>query len=109
VRQRFEHENSDARREGRGIAITWAVLLGLLLLSWGSAYLPLGRGNLLLGLAIAALKIALVGWRFMHLRSASATIRATVLVGVAAVVLLLSLSGLDDVTRPVAAVPVQPR
>ena len=46
----------------------WLALIVLLLATFGSAYLSLGVGNVVLNLAIAIAKAALVAIFFMHLR-----------------------------------------
>ena len=55
----------------------WLALLLLLALTIGSAYIPLGAGNSVLNLAIAALKASLVLLFFMHLRRSSTLVRLT--------------------------------
>jgi len=91
----------DARlhRRGREILLTWALLLALMLTSLGSAYLRLGVFNMVAGLAIAAIKSALVLWIFMRLRSAPALIRLVAAAGFALWGVLVVLSGVDYATR----------
>lgn len=96
-----------SRRRGLHVLATWAALLALMLTSLGSAYLPLGPWNLVVGLAIAALKSALVLWIFMGLVRAPATLRLAAGVGFATLALLFTLSGVDYATRDVHPAPMQ--
>src|SRR5204863_157149 len=63
------------RHEARGLAWAWLALLLLMLVSLGSAYLKLGAGNVVAGIAIAIVKAGIVVWWFMQLRRASAMTR----------------------------------
>ncbi|TFY97207.1 cytochrome C oxidase subunit IV family protein [Ramlibacter humi] len=87
------------RRHSLKLAAAWVALLALMLTSLGSAYLPLGRGNLVAGLAIATTKSLIVLWLFMDLRRAPPTLRLTAALGFAALALLFTLSGVDFATR----------
>lgn len=100
--------NKSSHKVWRGVLLTWLLLMALLLASAGSAYLPLGGFNAVLGLGIAAVKTGLVAWRFMRLREAVALIRATALLGLWTLGLLAVLSGVDFSTRAEAPAPVQP-
>jgi cytochrome c oxidase subunit IV len=91
----------------KALLLAWAVLLVLMLLSLGSAYLKLGTGNAVAGLGIAATKAAIVAWWFMQLRLASATLRIAALVGLFMLALLAMLSGVDYATRPDEPAAVQ--
>jgi len=55
--------------------LVWAILMLLVLLTLGLAYLPLGRFNMPLALLIAAAKAVLIGVIFMELRLAKGFIR----------------------------------
>ena len=83
----------------RRLALAWGALVVLMLASLGSAWLPLGAANLAIGLAIAAAKTAIVVWLFMELRRASAMTRIAAAVGLATLLLLMSLSFTDYATR----------
>ncbi|NML17902.1 cytochrome C oxidase subunit IV family protein [Azohydromonas caseinilytica] len=87
------------RRRCRRIGLAWAALLALLLLSLGSAYVPLGRLNLVIGLVIAALKSALVLGLFMGLGRSAALARVAAAVAAGTLALLLGLSSVDFATR----------
>jgi caa(3)-type oxidase subunit IV len=54
---------------GRALGI-WLALVALALVSLALAYVPLGRGNLVLALGISAAKILLIVLFFMRLRQA---------------------------------------
>jgi cytochrome c oxidase subunit 4 len=59
----------------RSSLLVWAMLMLLVLLTLGLAYLPLGRFNMPLALLIAAAKALLIGIVFMELRLAKSFIR----------------------------------
>jgi cytochrome c oxidase subunit 4 len=59
----------------RSSLLVWAMLMLLVLLTLGLAYLPLGRFNMPLALLIAAAKALLIGVVFMELRLAKSFIR----------------------------------
>jgi cytochrome c oxidase subunit IV len=88
-------------REARGLAWAWAALILLMLASLGSAYLKLGSGNVVAGLAIATVKTGIVVWVFMQLRRASAMTRLAAAVGLVMLMLLIALSSVDYATRAV--------
>jgi cytochrome c oxidase subunit 4 len=52
----------------RNAIATYLALLALLAITVGSSFLPLGAGNSMINLAVAAAKAALIGLVFMHLR-----------------------------------------
>jgi cytochrome c oxidase subunit IV len=82
-----------------------AALLILTAITVGLAHVDLRGLNSVVGLAIAALKAALIAWFFMHLRSSWSMTRV---VGVAALLWLgiLIVGTLDDIlTRGWLAVP----
>ena len=87
------------RRHVRRLALAWAALILLMLASLGSAYIPLGIGNVAAGIAIAVAKAALVMVLFMRLVDASAMIRIVAVVAIAFWLVLASLSGVDYATR----------
>lgn len=102
-----EHE---FRRRRTHIAIAWIALLALMLASLGSAYLPLGPGNLIAGLVIAAIKSAIVVVLFMGIMRSSTMVRIAAAAALATWLLLVALSGVDYATRPnEPAVFQQPR
>src|SRR6201985_3664326 len=94
-------------RSARTIASTWLALLALMLASLGSAYLELGPWNMVVGLAIAAVKSAIVAWLFMRLRESGPLIRLVAAVGLGVWFILLALSGVDYETRHFTPAAVQ--
>lgn len=83
----------------RRYLITWLALLGLLLLTLGSALLDLGVMNLVLNLGFAGAKALLVLAVFMHLYDARPVMRLTATVGFVWLGLLLLLTLSDYLTR----------
>jgi cytochrome c oxidase subunit 4 len=83
----------------RATAAAWAGLLGLMLLSLGSAYLKLGAWNMAAGLVIAAIKSAIVVWLFMRMRTTGPLIRLAAVAGLGVLAILFGLSGVDYATR----------
>jgi cytochrome c oxidase subunit 4 len=83
----------------RTTAAAWAALLGLMLLSLGSAYLRLGPWNMVAGLVIAAIKSAIVVWLFMRMRTSGPLIRLAAAAGLGVLAILFGLSGVDYATR----------
>jgi cytochrome c oxidase subunit 4 len=77
----------------------WLTLLFLLALTIGSAYIPLGAGNSVLNLAIAALKALLVLLFFMHLRSSSTMIRLTAASALLWLTFIFALTFVDYLSR----------
>jgi cytochrome c oxidase subunit 4 len=90
---------SSFRHSGRRLVFAWLALLALMSTSLASSYVHLGVGNVVAGVAIAAIKTAIVAWWFMHLRTSSAMVRLTAVAALFMLTLLLSLSGLDYRTR----------
>lgn len=77
----------------------WAALLMLVLLTWGSVYLPLGSMNVVINLVIAAVKALLVMFFFMHLWSSHALIRVMTFGALFWLVILGTLSLSDFLSR----------
>jgi cytochrome c oxidase subunit 4 len=89
------------------IALAWAALIALMLTSLGSAYVPLGRWNLVIGVVIAAIKSMIVLFVFMGLVRGPAVLRLAAAIGLATLVLLFALSGVDYATRSVEPAAMQ--
>jgi cytochrome c oxidase subunit IV len=87
------------KRHAFKLLLAWLALLVLMLSSLGSAYLSLGVGNLIAGVAIAIVKSSIVALLFMRLAGSSATVRLVAVVGIAMWLLLAGLSGVDYATR----------
>lgn len=98
---------AELRRTVRMLALAWLALIALMLASLGSAYLKLGPWNLVSGLAIAAIKVAIVAWLFMRLRDAGPLIRLVAAAGLAVWLILVALSGVDYATRQTTPAAVQ--
>ena len=87
------------RRHARRLLVAWVALIVLMLSSLGSAYLPLGVGNGLIGAGIAIVKSAIVVALFMGLWSAAAVLRIVAATALGTWCLLLALGGLDETQR----------
>lgn len=83
----------------RTYVLVWIGLLTLLLLTLGSAYLPLGWLNGVVNLAIAIAKALLVMIFFMHLRSSHYVLRIAAAAGFFWLALLIGLSLADFLAR----------
>ena len=79
----------------------WLALLVLLGITLTAAYMPLGRLNLVTGLAIAAVKAGLVAVVFMQLWSSRPLLRLAAAAGLFWLAILFLLTFTDLVTRPV--------
>ncbi len=79
--------------------LVWFALTCLLLITLGAAYLPLGAGNLVVGLAIAIIKAALVVMLFMELFRAKALIRLAAGAGLFWLLFLFALTLSDVLAR----------
>jgi cytochrome c oxidase subunit 4 len=71
----------------------------LLALTVGSTFVPMGMGNSIVNLAIAAAKAALIGVVFMHLRHAGPLVTVTVAILICWIALMYGLSLNDYFTR----------
>ena len=83
----------------RHYAWTWLALLALLALTAGSAFIPMGRLNLAVNLAVALAKALLVAFMFMHVRRGTPMIRVFALAGLMWLALLAGLSFTDFAVR----------
>ena len=92
-----------ARRRARRVwatpLIVWAVLIVLLLLSLGAAYTPLGPFKTATSLAIAGVKVILIGLVFMRLDRSSSLVRLAALSGLVWASFLFLLAGVDYLAR----------
>ena len=87
--------------------IVWALLLALLAMSAGSAYLRLGALNNIVNLSIAGLKAILIAIFFMHLRHCSNLVRVFALVAPFMLAMLIGLASGDYATRAIDPAPFQ--
>lgn len=83
----------------QGPAIAWFVLLVLFAGTLGSAYLPLGAGNVAVNLLFAAVMIAVLVTFLMDLRHASMLTRIAAAAGLFWVVLMFALTFSDYLSR----------
>ncbi len=88
------------KRHARHLLLAWLALLALMFASLGSAYLSLGIGNLLVGLAVAVLKSTIVVALFMGLARGPAVLRIVAATALATWLVLVALSSIDLTTRP---------
>ena len=77
----------------------WLALIGLLVLTLGSAYLRLGWANGAINLVIAFVKALLVMIFFMHLRSGHPLLRIVAAAGFFWLTLLIGLAFTDFASR----------
>ncbi|HET8877117.1 MAG TPA: cytochrome C oxidase subunit IV family protein [Casimicrobiaceae bacterium] len=83
----------------RSYVLVWLALIGLLVVTLASAYVPLGWANSAINLAIAVAKALLVAFFFMHLRSAHYMLRIAAMAGFFWLAILIGLSLTDFAIR----------
>ena len=83
----------------RSYVLVWLALIGLLVVTLASAYVPLGWANSAINLAIAVAKALLVAFFFMHLRSAHYMLRIAATAGFFWLAILIGLSLTDFAVR----------
>jgi cytochrome c oxidase subunit 4 len=79
--------------------VLWLGLLALMGATLALAYVPLGPGNLVLHLAIAALQVSLLWLFFMDLRGASTLVRLTAACGFLWLAFMFALTFTDYLSR----------
>jgi caa(3)-type oxidase subunit IV len=89
-----------ARRIWLPDLLAWAALMGLLALTLGSAYVPMGALNAAVNLGIAGLKAAIVAVVFMGLRRDDALLRLAAGAALFWLLILFALTFSDFLTRP---------
>ena len=77
----------------------WVGLIVLLAITCGSAFVPLGRFNIIVNFGVAAAKALLVVLVFMRLLSGTTMIRVVALMGVFTLAILVCLSLTDFAVR----------
>jgi len=87
------------RRLWRGPAFAWGVLVLLFGISLGSAYIPLGAGNLVLNLSIAAVMAVVLAVFLMDLRNSQILVRIVAVAGLLWLVLMFALTFSDYLSR----------
>ncbi len=80
-------------------AIAWLVLIVLFAITLGSAYLPLGHGNIVINLVIAALMVGVLVIFLMDLQNATILIRIVAVSGIFWSVLMFALTFNDYLSR----------
>lgn len=83
----------------RAAIVVYLGLMLLLAITVASTFVPLGVGNSLVNLAIAAAKAALIGAAFMHLRKSGVLVSLCVVVLLFCIGLMYGLALNDYVTR----------
>ncbi|PEQ13644.1 hypothetical protein B2G71_04775 [Novosphingobium sp. PC22D] len=81
------------------LVLVWAALMGLLALTIGASFLPLGPVLPVISYAIAAAKAGLVLWFFMELREEGGLARLAGMAGFIWLAFLLTLLAADLTTR----------
>ena len=93
----------ERRAELRRVWITplvvWAALVALLFLSLAAAYAPLGPFKTATSLAIAGVKVILIGLVFMKLDESSNLVRIAAMAGLVWASFLFLLAGADYLAR----------
>ena len=79
--------------------LTWILLLVLSAVSYGTAYLPLGDGNVAVNLLIAAVMVGLLFVILMDLKSAKAIVRTVACAGFFWLILMFTLTFNDYLSR----------
>jgi cytochrome c oxidase subunit 4 len=75
-------------REIASRLIVWAVLMALLAVTVAVTFAPIGPIRLVIGLGIAVIKTALIGWIFMDLRKADGLTRIAAVIALAFLTIL---------------------
>jgi cytochrome c oxidase subunit IV len=93
------NDRADTWRLWKGPATIWLALVLLFAISLGSAYLPLGPGNIALNLTIAAAMVALLAIFLMDLLNAKILLRIAAVAGLFWVTLMFALTFSDYFSR----------
>jgi len=83
----------------RAAILTYLGLMALLAITVASTFVPLGIGNSLINLAVAAAKAALIGVVFMHLRRSGMLVSLTVVVLLFWIAMMYGMTLNDYLTR----------
>jgi cytochrome c oxidase subunit IV len=83
----------------RGTAVVWIVLMVLLAVSAGSAYVPLGPANAAINLGIAAVMIVILAAYLMNLRGSTALVRLFAASGLFWLIFMFVLTFTDYLSR----------
>lgn len=93
------NNGGSSRRLWIGPLAAWVVLMILFAATLGSAYLPLGTGNVAINLAVAAAMIAVLAVFLMDLRNATVLIRLIAAAGGLWIIIMFSLTFADYLSR----------
>jgi caa(3)-type oxidase subunit IV len=85
--------------------LAWAALIGLLALTCILAYVPMGRGNAVVSLCIAAIKTIIIALIFMQLRRPDPLLRLAACACLLWISFMFALTFADQRTRPSASQP----
>lgn len=88
-----------AHRLWRAPAWAWVVLMLLFAINLGSAFIPLGNGNVILNLFVAAVMVVVLAIFLMDLQNAQTLVRVVAVAGLFWVVLMFSLVFSDYLSR----------
>lgn len=83
----------------RGPLLAWVALIALAAISLGSAYLPLGAGNVAINLLIAAVMAILLAVFLMDLQNAKTLVRVVAVTGLFWMIFMFALTFSDYLSR----------
>jgi cytochrome c oxidase subunit IV len=92
-------DGGSSRRLWIGPLAAWGMLVVLVAATLGSAYLPLGTGNVAINLGIAAVMIAMLATFLMDLRNSTALIRIIAAASGLWIIIMFSLTFADYWSR----------
>lgn len=79
--------------------LAWAALMALLMATIGVSFLNLGAWNVVLNMAIAAGKVGIIAWVYMHLRHSFPLVRLAAVLAILWLAILFMLGLSDYLTR----------
>lgn len=91
---------------GRTVLKCWAALMGLLALTTGLAFVPLGTANLFVSLGIAITKASLVLLVFMELKASTGLVRVFACAGFFWLLIMIGLTSADYTHRTDQRTPI---
>lgn len=92
-------DDSGSRRLWIGPLAAWVVLVILFAVTLGSAFVPLGTGNIAINLGIAAAMIAVLAAFLIDLRNSTVLIRLIAAAGGLWIIIMFSLTYADYLSR----------
>lgn len=92
--------NTQSITSSRVFVVVWIALLLLLLITFGSSFVPLGYFNFVINITIAIAKALLVMAFFMNLRYSTHLMKIFAGAGFFWLMLLIGISLVDYLTRP---------